>query len=68
MHCLSVSNVITSVLMRGTQDCQNEEDVKAEAEGGASGQPLEAGKDKEMDSPLELTEGTQPLTSDLQNC
>lgn len=45
----------------------SESDRKTEAEVGLYGQPLEAGKDKEMESPLDLPEGIQPLTSDLQN-
>ena len=45
----------------------SESDRKTEAEVGLGGQPLEPGKDKEMESPLELPEVIQPLTSDLQN-
>ena len=47
--------------------CDHKCPFKTEAEVGLYGQPLEAGKDKEMESPLDLPEGIQPLTSDLQN-
>lgn len=66
MHCLSVANMITNVLMRETQEGQNQtETQKKRLDYVSSLWKLEK---KELKSLLELPEGIQLLTSDLQNC
>lgn len=66
MYCLSVANMITNVLMRETQEGQNQtETQKKRLDYVSSLWKLEK---KELKSLLELPEGIQLLTSDLQNC